>query len=247
LTDWRFELSKATIHEIARHVFHLAHLDRLLLRRRIGQGLDVKYLSLQDRRDVFDYVYENGVWLGGREEGALSGPGSEFSTTKRVRDGLPKLLSNIDGRSLLDVGCGDFNWMQHVDLVGVDYLGVDIVQAVIADNNKRFGSENRRFRHLDAISEDLPIADAVLCREILFHLSFADGRQLLRNVKRSGASHLIATSDTANRFNSNIKTGDFRALNLQRGPYRFPAPLTWIADDDVMPGRILGVWDVTNI
>lgn len=217
------------------------------MRRRVAGGQDVGHLMLSDREKVFDYIYEHGVWLNGGNESTLSGLGSELRATEVVRSGLHEMLASIGSQSLLDVGCGDFTWMQQVDLGGRDYIGIDIVEGVIADNIERFSSERRAFRCVDAVSQDLPIADVVLCREILFHLSFADGHRLLRNIQRSGASHIIATSDTATAFNSNIRTGDYRVLNLNRGPYRFPAPLSWIADDGVVPGRRLGVWKLNEI
>jgi hypothetical protein len=136
--------------------------------------------------------------------------------------------------------------MQHVAL-DAKYIGVDVVQSVVDTNQRLYGSAQRDFRCVDAVAEPIPAADAVLCREVLFHLSFADARKLLENVKTSGARYLIATSDTATSFNSDIRTGDFRVLNLRKRPFRFPAPSFSIPDEAVQPGRSVGVWQVANI
>jgi hypothetical protein len=41
---------------------------------------------------------------------------------------------------LLDIPCGDFNWMKLLNL-GVDYIGADIVGELIAENRRRFGAK----------------------------------------------------------------------------------------------------------
>jgi hypothetical protein len=147
---------------------------------------------------------------------------------------------------LLDIGCGDFTWMQHVDL-GADYIGIDVVPSVISANENAFGSMTRTFHCIDAVDDPLPTADAVLCREVLFHLSFGDIERLVGNVRISGARYLIATSDTCTAFNANIRTGDYRLLNLRRRPFRFPRPQVWLPDDSRVGGRGLGVWSLEDI
>ena len=162
-------------------------------------------------------------------------------------DRLAATLDQLGAASLLDVGCGDFTWMAHVDLDAIEYVGVDIVPTVIATDVDRYSSPGRRFLCLDAVADELPEHDVALCREILFHLSFADARQLLTNLRRAGARHLIATTDTSTSFNADVTTGDFRPLNLERRPFRFPRPLHWIDDDAVVRGRGLGIWAVDEL
>ena len=212
--------SKITLREFARDAIHRASLDYLIMRRRVARQQDIRHLFAAGRRQIFEQIYARGVWLERSDQEARSGSGSELDATRQLRRQLPALLAELGARTLLDVGCGDFTWMQHVDL-GADYIGIDIVQAVITANRDAFASPDRHFYCMDAVEEALPEADVVLCREILFHLSFADINRLLRNVKCSGARYLIATSDTCTDFNANIRTGDYRPLNLQRRPFRF--------------------------
>ena len=76
--------------------------------------------------------------------------------------------------------------------------------------------------------------NTALCREILFHLSFADGLYLLRNLARKERRYLIATTDRATFFNADIRSGDFRILNLTKKPFLFPQPDFAIDDAGVM-------------
>ena len=100
---------------------------------------------------------------------------------------------------------------------------------------------------LDATRETLPRADAVLCREVLFHLSFKDIRSVIDNVRQSGAVYLIATNDSALKFNADIMSGDFRQLNLRKAPFMFPIPAYSTPDDGVSAGRMLAVWKVDSL
>jgi 2-polyprenyl-3-methyl-5-hydroxy-6-metoxy-1,4-benzoquinol methylase len=236
---------RTTAREITRHALNRLHLDGVLTRQRKRRGQDVGHLELEDRAAVFSYIYERGVWLNGRAEGARSGIGSEVSATEEIRQGLTRVIAELEIHSLLDVGCGDFTWMQHVDLGDVDYLGVDVVPSVIAHNQQVHGGPRHRFATLDAVNAvdgQLPKADAVLCREVLIHLSFSDARRLLQNVQHSGAKYLIATHDTETMFNADIKTGDYRLLNLEKRPFSLPSPIRWIPDTAFLGARGVGVW-----
>jgi hypothetical protein len=97
---------------------------------------------------------------------------------------------------------------------------------------------------LDATVDPLPPADTVLCREVIFHLSFRDISRLIENIRSAGASCLIATTDESIKFNADIPSGDFRNLNLTKAPFLFPPPLLSIPDGFVSPHRSLAAWKV---
>jgi SAM-dependent methyltransferase len=236
-----------TAKEVARHALLRANADRFIQRRRLRGGQDTTHLELTGRNSVFGYIYDHGLWQGDVSDGALSGAGSDLESTTTIRSALRGVLDEVKARTLLDIGCGDFTWMQQVDLSGIEYVGVDVVRSVIEANAVRYASDERRFEHLDAAAEPLPTAEAVLCREVLFHLSLDDCRAVIDNVCSSGARYLLATSDGSTAFNSDIRTGDFRCLNLRKRPFRFPSPIHWVADDAVHAARGVGVWAVDQI
>ena len=52
--------------------------------------------------------------------------------------------------SVLDIPCGDFNWMQKVDLSNIEYIGADIVEELIKKNIEIYeGKNNLRFKVLN--------------------------------------------------------------------------------------------------
>src|SRR5262249_783583 len=75
---------------------------------------------------IFTEIFERNIWLG---DESRSGLGSGIVQTEIVRRALPELVRKFAVRSMLDVPCGDFNWMKSVDL-DLIYIGCDIVPAV---------------------------------------------------------------------------------------------------------------------
>jgi hypothetical protein len=194
--------------------------------------------------DRFREAYESHAWVSSKSQLSLSGLGSETSTTRSVVEALPDLLARLGCDTLLDVGCGDWNWMRNVPLP-CNYVGVDIVPEVI-EANRRYEGAGVQFEVRDAIEGPLPKADVALCREVLFHLSLRDGLAVLANIQ-AAAGWLVATTDKAIWFNSDIETGDYRRINLERAPYRLPRPREVISDEAVCPGRVLALWATADL
>lgn len=199
--------------------------------------------SLADR---FKGIYERGDWAVGGGDVPLSGTGSTLAATEQLRAELPVMLERLGATSLLDIGCGDFTWMRSLDLPCA-YIGVDIVPEVVAANIAAFASDRRSFLVLDAVVDAVPRADTVLIREVLFHLSFADARALLRNVAASGCEWMMLTSDRGTGFNADIASGGARLLNLEIKPFRFGLPDHTIEEPGSYRGRRIGVWRAATI
>lgn len=198
------------------------------------------------RRRTFARIHASNHW--GDSE-SLSGGGSTLTETEAVRRALPELFRRHGIRSLLDVPCGDFNWMQHVAPAVDEYIGADIVPALVADVSARHAAPGRRFLVLDLVTDDLPRADAVLARDVLIHLSQRDVRAALTNIRRSGAQWLLTTT-YPEHVNRDIITGDWRPLNLQAAPYLLPPPIELIPEETQerqFSDRSLGLWSVASL
>jgi hypothetical protein len=183
---------------------------------------------------------------------SLSGPGSSLNQTKELRERLPLVLQALGVRSLLDAPCGDLNWMQHVRLPVQRYIGVDILRDVIAENEWRYTSMQRSFMRADLTSQPLPRVDAILCRDLLTHLSFAEIFAVLANFKRSGAAYLLTTTFTEDRPNRESSGGEWRTINLTAPPFNFPRAKTIINENCTEGGgsfadKSLGVWNVSEL
>jgi SAM-dependent methyltransferase len=200
-------------------------------------------------RRTFAPFYEENRW--GDEE-SVSGPGSNLARTAKLRHELPSLLAEIKTRTLLDAPCGDFNWLQHTQLNVDEYIGVDVVPELITRNQKLYANNQTRFAVLDLTRDKLPRADVILCRDCLIHFSYRHIAAAIRNFKRSGSTYLLTNSYPLWQANTNIRTGDFRPLNLALPPFNFPPPLKQI--DEKLPeeqeqffGKILGLWKLPDL
>jgi len=231
----------STTREIVRHVLGRIGLHSALLAWRRTRGLNVNYLYSHSRGEAFQRIYKDKIWTLGQPNTPLSGSGSSLDATTDIRHDLPVILDKIVCKTLLDVGCGDQAWISSLELEQ-KYIGIDVVSSVIEENRRRYPGPRSEYYCLDAVTDELPDADTALCREVLFHLSFADGLDLVRNLARKQRKYLIATTDRTTLFNADVRSGDFRILNLTRGPFRFPKPDFAIDDAGVMPGRQLAVW-----
>lgn len=194
-------------------------------RRFAEHARELAELGLEER---FARIYSTNLWS---DPETRSGPGSSLDSTRVLRAELPKALRHLDVRVLLDVPSGDFQWMKHVDLGGIDYTGGDIVRSVVEENRRLYESESRRFVQLDLTRDTLPAADALLCRDCLVHLSYANIGAVLSNVARSNIRFVLMTSFPGRGDNRDVVDGDWRPLDFQASPFSFPDPLLTIVED----------------
>lgn len=204
---------------------------------------------LRGRESVFTRIYARNGW--GSAE-SISGDGSTLRETRVARQVLPVLTERYGIRTLLDIPCGDCNWMRAIDFCGRTYIGADIVAELIQRNQTAFGDPARSFLKLDLVRDPLPRADLVLCRDCMIHLSNADVLAALRNVRRSGARYLLATTYTARPTNADIVTGEWRPINLQVAPFNLPAPLELVSEewdwaDGYHADKCMALWDARTL
>lgn len=219
----------------------LAH-QRFVADRKAFEGLDL--------RARFERIHATNLW---GAPTSVSGLGSEQAATAPLAVALPALLRRLGVASLLDAPCGDASWIHRIGL-DVEYTGVDIVPAIVEDLQRRAaaGALSGRYLLADITRDPLPRADAVLCRDCLVHLSFAHIERAVDNLRRSGASWLITTTFADWQVNRDCDDGDWRALNLCRPPFGWPAPLALVDErcDEAGGGwrdKSLGVWSLAGL
>lgn len=202
--------------------------------------------------EVFTGIFRENYWSQNGEEESVSGPGSSLEQTAVLREGIARLLREFDIRSVLDIPCGDFNWLGRALPPEISYIGGDIVAPLISVNQSRYAGPNRSFQHVNLISDPLPKCDLVICRDALVHFSFEDIRQALANIVRSGARRLLTTTFTGQQVNKDIVTGGWRPLNLQQPPFRLPAPLRLINEHctemtGMFADKCLALWEIPQL
>lgn len=203
--------------------------------------------ALRPSSFVFTRIYRENRW---KSVESRSGTGSSLARTATVRSELGHLVREFGVKAVVDAPCGDFTWMQHVDLNGAHYTGIDVVRDVIEHCRASYGTRDRRFIVGDLSSMSVPASDLIFCRDCLVHLSYRQIRHVLANFKRSGARYLLATTFPAHDDNQDIDSGSWRPLNLQQSPFNFPQPLRLILEnctDEGYEDKSLGLWRLADI
>lgn len=190
--------------------------------------------------EVFHHIYYKTNWWKAKDTG--SGPGSTLENTKRIQKEIPKLLQSINAASLLDAPCGDLNWMQHVDLGTIEYIGADIIKKLIESNKNRF--PERKFIVADITKDLLPTVDVVLCRDCFIHLPNDMILAAINNFKKAGIKYLLTNTYNFIQENTDIEPGKFRMINLKLPPFSFSPPSNTIEEEYTSgyPDKHLGLW-----
>jgi len=184
--------------------------------------------------ELFAAIMQRNEWSSTE---SISGTGSTLEQTAHLRGVLPALLERLEIRTLLDLPCGDFNWISHVKLPVETYIGGDIVEHVVQSNRERFGRDanpRRTFVRLDMTADPLPAVDLVLCRDCLVHFSYEDIWRAMRQLRNSGAIYLLTT------------------LNVMLPPFSLPAPIEIINErcteaDGKYADKSLGLWRIRDL
>jgi hypothetical protein len=176
-----------------------------------------------------------------------------MDATAVLRIELPRLLQKLGVTSLLDAPCGDAGWINNATL-RVRIIGVDILPSLIERLQTRAAAgEIRGEFHLADITRDsLPRCDAILCRDCLVHLSYANIERAVANFRRSGATWLIATTFPEWQTNRDCEDGDWRALNFERAPFEWGPPVELLNENCLEAGggwrdKSLGVWRLSTV
>ncbi len=213
-------------------------------------NLDASFLET-----VFTRQYESGILT--YESETISGVGASLDHTEEIRRELPALFKTYNITSILDIGCGDFNWMQHVVTSEITYVGIDIVQSVIDGNNQKYSTENISFMLGDACTALLPKVDLIICRDVLPHLSYSYAFKMIDNFVKSGAKYVLFTSYSGsgreNKDLSSEEIGGNYCLNMRKKPFRLFKPLYEINEKCpspyhlVTPDKTLVLWRVSSL
>lgn len=200
----------------------------------------------KDSKQIFKEIHDQNFWSNSE---SVSGNGSDNKYLQHLKPELETLLKSLNIKTFADIPCGDFNWMQHVDLSEIEYLGGDIVQALVDKNNSLYPSENINFKLLDITSSKLPQVDLILCRDCLVHLSFKEIFNAITNIKKSKSTYLLTTSFINHDPNIDIEIGDWRPLNLVKAPFHFNKPKLVILEKSSVkhPNKALCLWEISDI
>jgi len=193
-----------------------------------GKSKIIKAVPPKDLETLFSSYYNNNYW---RNNESVSGGGSTIEGTKILREKLEKLFSKYEIKSILDLPCGDYNWMQYVKKDGIKYTGADIVGEMVEIDNKLFKNDLINFVKLDITKDNLPQNDLIIVRDCFVHLSYENILKALKQIKQSKSKYLLVTSFSKWPRNFDIPNGMWRPINLEKAPFLIDKPLEIIVEE----------------
>jgi SAM-dependent methyltransferase len=173
---------------------------------------------------AFTHIYDAAIWGGGS---GASAPEITQPYIKLLQDFMR--LNGVS--SVVDVGCGDWQFSRVIDWSGVDYKGFDVVPTVIAQNNKVFARKNVSFCTVTSLHA-LPPADLVVCKDVLQHLPIEDIASYLAFFETHYKFALITNDRAAvektpdgdrpipdSWINAQTEHGGWRTVQLDKPPF----------------------------
>jgi SAM-dependent methyltransferase len=144
--------------------------------------INFEYKGLSTEQ-IFSKIYKDSSW----DKKSLnfnSGPGShnENLVLPYVKF-VNSFLIDKKLKSIIDLGCGDFNVGKNIYRHVHKYYAFDIVPDLIKKNKKFFNDKKIIFECKNFIDEKLPKADGVIIRQVLQHLDNKSITKILDKIK----------------------------------------------------------------
>lgn len=167
---------------------------------------------MSQAHSVFSNIYKTNAWTYGSGEGSLE------VHTKGYREFLQNFLATYKIKSVVDLGCGDWQIASLMNWEGIHYIGIDVVDNVIEKNKELYGKDQVEFHCFDVFTHELPTADLLIVKDVLQHWPNKD---ILAFFPRlfSFKYALITNCILGNYVNVDIPLGIFRPLNLNAPPF----------------------------
>lgn len=179
---------------------------------------------------IFNKIYAKSFWGNG------SGEGSSPEATVPYKHFIEDFINKNNISSVVDLGCGDWQFSQFMDFKGAKYLGIDASENIIDINSKKFSNKKVSFMHLPDSYEKIPKADLLLCKDVMQHLNIQEIFKISKIFPRY--KFCLITNDVLNAsplgkaiirilnkrwklVNREIQIGDYRPLELTQKPFCF--------------------------
>ena len=175
---------------------------------------------------AFEYVYEEAIWGKDEKGNGTSGYGSTIEFNKNYIQFIRDFIVKNKVKSVVDIGCGDWQFSDQIyhDL-DIKYEGYDCVEHLINEHKKRFSEKsNYHFYTIngDNIIKNIHTAnpDLIILKDVIQHWTNENIVNFFNSIHTSlNFKTLLLTNDHTSSDNVDIKTGQYRRLNLDKEPF----------------------------
>lgn len=171
--------------------------------------------------EIFDDIYKNELW----GQGQGSGGGSSPQITVEYRKFLKQFLKDYNIKSVVDLGCGDWQFSRLIDWDGINYLGLDCVKTIIQDNKEKFENDNVKFKFAEAHEKVKEYADLLIVKDVMIHWTNSEIINFYNQlIKDKNFKYVLITNQIGTEnINEDIITGQFHNIDINCKPFNFNA------------------------
>lgn len=188
------------------------------IKRRLIEGYP-KYNEVffsESHEKTFSEIYEDERW----GKGLGSGGGSVPSVVQEYSAFLQQTLNDkaLCIKSVIDLGCGDWQFSRFIDWKNKTYLGIDCVPNVVSTIKNKYETKNVKFVLQDFSNNEVEQCDLMILKDVLIHWPNQNIVEFL--AKKHKAKYFLITVDldkTGN--NGDIHLGEWHALDLEKEPF----------------------------
>jgi len=186
------------------------------------------------RKNTFQQIFKKRDWPANDPSYPglqSSGPGAMLKNAQGIISALNVIITKIKEHldksqiTMLDLPCGDFQWMSKFIITRNDilYTGADIVPELIEHHRKEFGNYPRTaFIEWDIVKTPLNQSyDLILCRDLLQHLWKVDAMKALDHISSTKSGFLLMTTYPDTTENLEVEKD---ALGSRKFPYNLELP-----------------------
>jgi 2-polyprenyl-3-methyl-5-hydroxy-6-metoxy-1,4-benzoquinol methylase len=176
---------------------------------------------------IFTQIYQKSLWGKNSHGEGCSGDGSSLVNATPYMNFLQTFMQEHDIKSVVDVGCGDWEFSKHMDWTGITYIGIDVVPTVVKKNNALYKNKKCSFICKDVTKKSLPKGDLLICKDVLQHLTTQDIKAVCRQFQKF--KYCLITNDIDNtssvvKLNDDLPVlGGLRELDLTLEPFNITA------------------------
>lgn len=204
------------------------------------------------RKNTFKHIYLSNHWQNYFKlslQNSRSGPGSNLNYTSDMSAELKKFFIEKNIKTILDIGCGDFIWMNLLLNKYNDYdkyLGLDIVDELIKNNNLKYSNSKISFKTFDLVKDEIPKGfDIILIRDVFIHLKNDQIVNFLNLIKNLDIKFFGVTSTSSLKKNNELKTvGRYRDINIEIEPFNLRDFIYKI--DEKNDNDTLNIYEIKN-
>lgn len=181
---------------------------------------------MNEAQKNFTKVYTEYTWgkqddkfMSGRKNKKFySGGGTDHGNDRNdiYKNLLQSYVDKEDVKTVVEIGCGDWEVSSRINWSGVYYIGYDVVQMVVDYNSENFGKENIKFICDDIIQKNTIKADLLIIKDVFQHLPPSYCVNFIKSITQNFKYNII-TNDLGG--NNEIEIGGYQGNNFSDSPF----------------------------